>query len=251
MQPSLRGPASCCDFPPAHPRNPPSSLMNPHRRHRLELALVSALAFLAAIAPAQALAAASTKTVSFHGYRLAVPLSWPVYHLQANGTRCVRFDRHAVYLGQPSSRQQCPATPAGRTEAILVEQQRGSIRDLPVATAGGATATQFVDRTHHVVVTATWDRRPSLIRRAPGGRSPPPASPDPAGPRRPFAARGHAAPRLGAGPGERAHALVRHGPGGDRLDPRPGLHRFRVRCLQHPQLIADDRLGGFAVPGHR
>src|ERR1700761_466892 len=180
MQPSLRGPASCCDFPPAHPRNPPSSLMNPHRRHRLELALVSALAFLAAIAPAQALAAASTKTVSFHGYRLAVPLSWPVYHLQANGTRCVRFDRHAVYLGQPSSRQQCPATPAGRTEAILVEQQRGSIRDLPVATAGGATATQFVDRTHHVVVTATWDRRPSLIRRALGVRSLPAATQRPA-----------------------------------------------------------------------
>jgi hypothetical protein len=140
--------------------------MNSHRR-RLGPALVSALAFLAAALPAQALAAASTKTVSYHGLRLVVPAGWPVYRLRAAGTQCVRFDRHAVYLGQPSARQQCPATPAGRTEAILVQQwDGGSSRDLPVATAGGGTATQVVDRAHRVVVTATWNRRPALIRRA-------------------------------------------------------------------------------------
>jgi Rv2525c-like, glycoside hydrolase-like domain len=139
---------------------------------RLGLALVPVLAALLAAPAAPALAATATKTVSYRGYRVVVPAAWPVYHLSASGTQCVRFDRHAVYLGQPSSRQQCPATPAGRTEAILVQQSRGaSGQNLPLATAAGTTATQISDRAHQVVVTATWNRRPDIIRRALGVRS--------------------------------------------------------------------------------
>ena len=63
---------------------------------------------------------AATKVVRYHGYRLVVPASWPVYDLAADPAVCVRFNRHAVYLGQPSSRQRCPAHSIGRTEAILV-----------------------------------------------------------------------------------------------------------------------------------
>ncbi|MGH2883715.1 MAG: hypothetical protein ACRDPA_13620, partial [Solirubrobacteraceae bacterium] len=62
----------------------------------------------------------ATKTVRYHGYKLTVPAAWPVYDLAADPTVCVRFNRHAVYLGRPSSRQRCPAHAAGRTEAILV-----------------------------------------------------------------------------------------------------------------------------------
>jgi hypothetical protein len=144
--------------------------MNSPCRHRLGLVVLSALVCLAAALPAQALATAPTKTVSFHGYRLAVPATWPVYHLRPGGTQCVRFDRHAVYLGQPSSRQQCPATPAGRTEAILV-QPGASTQALPVTTAGGGGAGEVVDGAHRVVVTATWNRRAAVIRRALGLRS--------------------------------------------------------------------------------
>jgi Rv2525c-like, glycoside hydrolase-like domain len=142
--------------------------MNSNRRHRLAPVVVCALALLAVVLPGQALAAASTKTVRYHGFRLVVPAGWPVYHLQAGGSQCVRFDRHAVYLGQPSSRQQCPAAPAGRTEAILVQRGQGGSSQ---ATAGGADATRVVDRAHHVVVTATWNRQPAVIRRALGVRS--------------------------------------------------------------------------------
>src|SRR5579884_570990 len=61
-----------------------------------------------------------TRVIRYHGYRLVVPAAWPVYDLATNPTVCVRFNRHAVYLGRPSTRQRCPAHAAGRTEAILV-----------------------------------------------------------------------------------------------------------------------------------
>ena len=177
MQPSsAMGPLRAVTARPLIPEIVLSLPMNSHRRRRVGLAFVSTLAVLAAILPAQALAAASTKTVSYHGYRLAVPANWPVYRLQADGRQCVRFDRHAVYLGRPSSRQQCPATPAGRTEAILVQQLRGgSSQTLPVtapaAAGGNGTAAQIVNRAHGVMVTATWNHQPAVIRRALGVRS--------------------------------------------------------------------------------
>lgn len=154
-------------------------LRDPHRRRRLGLAVVSGLALAACVLPAQALAGA-TKAVSYHGYRLVVPANWPVYRLQTDRTACVRFDRHAVYLGQPSRRQQCPASAAGRTEAVLVQQLHGvangfGAQPLPVpapgTTGGGGTAARVVDRAHRVIVTATWNRQPGIIKRVLGVRS--------------------------------------------------------------------------------
>jgi Rv2525c-like, glycoside hydrolase-like domain len=163
------------------PRNARFSMpLNSHHRRRLELAIVSGLTLIACILPAQARAAAHTKAVSYHGYRLVIPASWPVYRLQTDRTACVRFDRHAVYLGQPSGSQQCPASAAGRTEAILVQQLHGSssavgAQPLPVpapgTTGGGGTAARIVSHTHQVIVTATWNRQPGLIKRALGVRS--------------------------------------------------------------------------------
>ncbi|MBV9467019.1 MAG: hypothetical protein JO169_13005, partial [Solirubrobacterales bacterium] len=86
---------------------------------RLGLALLAALASWAL--PAEASAGASTKLVRYHGYALVVPARWPVYDLSADPRVCVRFDRHALYLGRPSAEQRCPAHAAGRTEAILLE----------------------------------------------------------------------------------------------------------------------------------
>src|SRR5947209_5096414 len=60
------------------------------------------------------------RLVRFHGLSLRVPAGWPVYDLQAHPSVCVRFDRHAVYLGTPGAQQRCPAHAVGRTEAILV-----------------------------------------------------------------------------------------------------------------------------------
>jgi len=61
------------------------------------------------------------REVRYRGYGIDVPGSWPVYELAADPSRCVRFDRHAVYLGRPGPNQRCPAHAVGRTEAILIE----------------------------------------------------------------------------------------------------------------------------------
>src|SRR5689334_14212330 len=97
-------------------------LLRIRTRPTLILALAGLCAVLApATATATAGAAPHTKVIRYHGYRLTVPAAWPVYDLVTHPTVCVRFDRHAVYLGRPSTRQRCPAHAVGRTEAILVE----------------------------------------------------------------------------------------------------------------------------------
>src|ERR1700736_5523556 len=88
-------------------------------------ALAGALGLLTLLAcgtsEAMALAGGADKGVRYRGYAVAVPASWPVFDLRSHPSVCVRFDRHAVYLGQPSSAQRCPAHAAGRTEAILLQ----------------------------------------------------------------------------------------------------------------------------------
>jgi hypothetical protein len=56
--------------------------------------------------------------VRYGGYTMDVPAGWPVYRLDTDPARCVRYDRHAVYLGQPGADQQCPAHLAGRVGTI-------------------------------------------------------------------------------------------------------------------------------------
>src|SRR6266568_1891950 len=63
----------------------------------------------------------ATKQVTYHGYKVEVPTSWPVVDLARNPSACVRFDVHAVYLGHPGADPSCPAKLVGRTEALLVE----------------------------------------------------------------------------------------------------------------------------------
>lgn len=134
--------------------------------------------------PAPAAAATTTKVVSYRGERLIVPASWPVYRLAPHAGTCVRFNRHAVYLGTPSTDQRCPAHAAGRTEAILVSPLPAGVADAartdglpnpaapvhPALPAGGSSA-QLAEPSRHVVVTATWGRQPAIIRHALGVRS--------------------------------------------------------------------------------
>jgi hypothetical protein len=121
--------------------------------------------------PATSLAAPAAKVVTFQGYRLLVPSSWPVYRLAAAPTTCVRFNRHAVYLGRPSAQQNCSGQAAGRTEAILVQPLGSRAAQVLPATAATGTAgtgaeAQIVSTAHRVLVTATWNRHPAVIRRA-------------------------------------------------------------------------------------
>lgn len=125
-------------------------------------------------------ASSGSKVVSYRGYRIAVPSAWPVYRLAAQPRVCVRFDRHALYLGRPGADQRCPAHAVGRTEAILVAPlaargARGGLagRPLPPVTEPGAqprqgSSTQVVLPARGIVVTATWARHRATVARALG-----------------------------------------------------------------------------------
>jgi hypothetical protein len=125
--------------------------------------------------------ASPEKVVRYRGYRVVVPASWPVYHLRSDPSACVRFDRHAVYLGEPGSAQRCPAHAVGRTEAILVEPLTARSSRTPDS-AGSAlspvgereaqppqgSSAQVVVPRAGVIVTATWGKDPRPVERALG-----------------------------------------------------------------------------------
>jgi hypothetical protein len=87
------------------------------------LALPGGPSASAAVSPAGGGTAApgAMRTVTYHGYQIDVPASWPVYNLAADPARCVLFNQHAVYLGTPGTAQRCPARAYGRTGAVLVQ----------------------------------------------------------------------------------------------------------------------------------
>jgi hypothetical protein len=126
--------------------------------------LLMSIVLLCGAGVASARSSPRLRTVSYHGYSVAVPRTWPVFDLAKAPHTCVQFNRHALYLGTPGSDQRCPAHGVGRTEAILVAPVRAS-----GARAGGAlsasapegSAASFVVGSAGVQVTATWsgDRR--------------------------------------------------------------------------------------------
>ena len=132
-------------------------------------------------ARAVATKATPDRTISYHGYQMRVPASWPVYRLADDPTRCVLFNRHAVYLGRPGANQHCPAHAFGKTEALLV-QPMGSPGNLPAGTvmergrhAGGWSAGPLAAENTNahvmrlalpaagVLVTATYGTHRSLV----------------------------------------------------------------------------------------
>jgi Rv2525c-like, glycoside hydrolase-like domain len=145
--------------------------------------LVSSLACAwGATGTALASARADTKLVRYRGYSVVVPASWPVYQLAGDPTVCVRFNRNAVYLGQPGSEQGCPAHSVGRTEAILIEPRTGASGGAHAASAeapvsqpqpegGLPSSAQFSISAHEVTVTATWREHPAVVERALGVRN--------------------------------------------------------------------------------
>ncbi|MBV8989863.1 MAG: DUF1906 domain-containing protein [Solirubrobacterales bacterium] len=139
--------------------------------------------FLAWTCAGVASAQSASKLVRYQRYKLVVPATWPVYNLASDPSVCVRFNRHAVYLGRPSTNQRCPAHEVGRTEAILVEplaargaSGAGMAPALPQVTRAAAqpqqgSAAQVGVPARGVIVTATWRSNPGLIKQALGVRS--------------------------------------------------------------------------------
>ena len=144
-----------------------------HRIRGLGLLVVAVLLFgLAGTASARP----ATKSVRYHGYALSVPRSWKVVDLSRHPETCVRFDRHAVYLGHPGSQQSCPAHTVGRTGAILVQPATANVRRAIASSAAAASAagvphlegstSTFVAPRAGVLVTATWARDSGVVARA-------------------------------------------------------------------------------------
>ncbi len=138
--------------------------------------LAIAFSLLVCAGVASARPPALTKTIRYHGYAVSVPRSWKVFDLRNAPRVCVRFDRHAVYLGRPGSRQLCPAHAVGRTEAILIQPATAGVRRAIAHTATASStagvphvegsATTFVAPHAKVLVTATWSRHASVVAHA-------------------------------------------------------------------------------------
>lgn len=113
----------------------------------------------------------------FHGVHLAVPVTWRVYDLSREPATCVRFDRHALYLGVPGARQRCPAHAVGRTEAILLSPWRAGAAALgdalpgTGAIAGRGSGVTVILRSAGLVATATWSTRPGTVAHILGRRA--------------------------------------------------------------------------------
>lgn len=136
---------------------------------------------------------ADGKTVSYLGLNFTVPASWPVIDVSPSSTTCVRFDRHAVYLGTPGVNQDCPAGLIGSSEALLVQP----------ATSGSTTATddtvsrEITVTTPSVSITAGYSTDRAAIVNAlasAGLPTPTPVTPTPS------AVRAHAATATAAVP---------------------------------------------------
>jgi hypothetical protein len=99
------------------------------------------------------------KIVAYQGYEFQVPVSWPVYRLDEHPQTCVRYDIHAVYLGQPGTEMRCPAGLVGRTQTISFIPGQGAAARQAAASAGtatragaGATELQRLPAVHGTVI---------------------------------------------------------------------------------------------------
>jgi glycoside hydrolase-like protein len=136
------------------------------RPWRLILAGLAIMALLLPVAHSGAAAAATAepglRLVTYLGYSFKVPASWRVVDLDQHQRACVRFDRHAVYLGTPSPSQACPSRLLGTTEAMLVEPAAGPAAHI---SEWNAVRRQVNVVAHGIHITATFDGHRSQIDR--------------------------------------------------------------------------------------
>jgi hypothetical protein len=128
----------------------------------------------AALIPVSTGLAAPTalRSVRYGDLSLRIPRSWPVIDLRRDPHACVRFNRHALYLGEPSRDERCPAHAVGRTEALLIAPRRvarGAACPPPAALGRDGDVNNFTQA--GAEITATWSRAPGLIARALGRRT--------------------------------------------------------------------------------
>jgi hypothetical protein len=94
-----------------------------------------------------------------------VPEDWPVYDLATDPQRCVRTDRHAVYLGNAGTSPDCPTQVVGRVETVQIEpldertRQGAVLATAPIEVNGVPVELDpAVDTTHAIVAVLPDDR---------------------------------------------------------------------------------------------
>ena len=124
------------------------------------------LGILLPVVHAEAAAAATAghafRLVTYRGYSFQIPSGWRVINLAHHRRACVRFDRHAVYLGTPSRSQACPSRLLGTTEAMLIEPAAHHAARISV---WNAVSRQVIVGTRRIRITATFDTHRSQINR--------------------------------------------------------------------------------------
>ncbi|MDL4771369.1 DUF1906 domain-containing protein [Actinomadura xylanilytica] len=126
--------------------------------------------------PAARPSAPLTGTVAYRGVRVPVPAGWEVHRLDRDPDRCVRFDRHAIYLGGPGPRPDCPARVIGGTEALWIEplggasaKRTGAVRADRLARhtvqATGAHEERLALPEAGVTITGTYGTDPAALQR--------------------------------------------------------------------------------------
>jgi hypothetical protein len=131
------------------------------------LAFTAATALtVSALGPARASEADTSDTtqVTYRGHTFTVPDTWQVIDLTKDPDTCVRFDRHAVYLGSPAADQNCPADVFGRTEALVLEPGK-STPDDSAHVSENPTSHTYWATADDIAVTASYGDDREGIRR--------------------------------------------------------------------------------------
>jgi len=117
---------------------------------------------------------AVTKLIKYDGLEVSVPASWPVYWLNQDPNRCIRYDQNAVYVGTPGANQDCPAGLIGRNDTISIgapaasgsapakADRRASIEGKPVAAPSLAPGTIVQNPSLHEFAVAMPVASPSV-----------------------------------------------------------------------------------------
>ena len=109
--------------------------------------------------------------MTFGGYTVSVPASWPVYDLTKNPRQCVRYDVHAVYLGTPGPNPDCPPNLVGRVDTVTIQAPAASAGTQTAGSSKGPrqggqralrTGTIVQDPDRHELVLAMPDKAPSI-----------------------------------------------------------------------------------------
>lgn len=119
-------------------------------------ALLALVPAVATVRPA--VAVQTDRHVAFRGVAVEVPAGWRVVDLTRDPTACVRYDRHAVYLGTAGPRQVCPASVVGRQATLQVERMASAPAPAGVTQSAGTVVATFPDRALRVTATYGADR---------------------------------------------------------------------------------------------